>query len=102
MKKGRRLSAPEILQALSEVKADVRKRYKADIRGIFGSYVRGVQKEGSDVDVLVNFDEGANLLDLTGLSLFLEDRLGCPVDVVPESAIREEIKDGILREAAYL
>jgi len=51
---------------------------------------------------LVEFDEGANLLDLTGLSLFLEEELNCRVDVVPESAIRKEIKESILKEAAYL
>jgi len=59
-------------------------------------------EKGADLDVLVEFDEGANLLDLTGLSLFLEEELNCRVDVVPESAIRKEIKESILKEAAYL
>ncbi|MGQ3686051.1 MAG: nucleotidyltransferase family protein [Candidatus Loosdrechtia sp.] len=92
----------EILRILSDLKIEIRQRYKCEVKGIFGSYVRGEQKNGSDIDVLVEFDEGANLLDLTGISLFLEEKLNCHVDVVPESAIRKEIKDSILKEAAYL
>ncbi len=95
-------SASEILNILKGLKSEVKLRYKAEIRGIFGSYVKGGQKAGSDIDVLVEFDEGANLLDLTGLSLFLEEKLNCHIDVVPESAIRQEIKESILKEAAYL
>ena len=97
-----KMSASEILHILNGLKQEVRQRYKAKIKGIFGSYVRDEEKKESDIDVLVEFDEGANLLDLTGLSLFLEEKLNCRVDVVPESAIRKEIKDSILNEAAYL
>lgn len=95
-------SAKEILSILKSLKPEIRQRYKAEVKGIFGSYVRGEQKAGSDIDVLVEFDEGANLLDLTGLSIFLEEKLHCRVDVVPEDAIRKELKPAILREAAYL
>ena len=95
-------SANEILSILKSLKDEIRQIYKAEVKGIFGSYVRGEQKEGSDLDVLVEFDEGANLLDLTGLSMFLEERLHCRVDIVPEDAIRKELKPAILREAAYL
>jgi hypothetical protein len=92
----------DILRDLAELKTEVKQRYKAEIKGIFGSYVRGEGKEGSDIDVLVEFDEGANLIDFVGLSLFLEEKLKLHVDVVPESAIRKEIKADILKEAAYL
>ena len=95
-------SATEILSVLKALKSEIRQRYKAEVKGIFGSYVRGEQKSRSDIDVLVEFNEGANLLDLTGLSIFLEEKLHCRVDVVPESAIRSELKDSILREAAYI
>ena len=92
----------EIKAVLKEHREEVRQKYKARIKGIFGSYVRGDQKAGSDIDVLVEFDEGANLLDFTGLSLFLEEKLKCRVDVVPEDAIRKELRPAILREAAYI
>lgn len=92
----------EILEVLSKLKPEIRKRYRAEIKGIFGSYVKGENQSGSDVDVLVEFDEGANLLNLTGLSLYLEEILHCPVDVVPESAIRAELRDEILKETIYI
>jgi predicted nucleotidyltransferase len=58
-------SAKEILSILKSLKAEIRQIYKAEVKGIFGSYVRGEQKEGSDIDVLVELDEAP--LDLTGL-----------------------------------
>jgi uncharacterized protein len=87
-----------IAEMLIGLKAEAKQRFRAEIRGIFGSYVRGEQKEGSDLDVLVEFDVGANLLHLVGLADFLEEKLNLRVDVVPESALRKEIKDSILRE----
>ncbi|MBF0566080.1 MAG: nucleotidyltransferase family protein [Nitrospirae bacterium] len=92
------LSLDDILIKLRELKADAKRKYKAEIRGVFGSFVRGEQTMDSDLDVLVEYDDGANLLDHVGLSLFLEEQLGFSVDVVPESAIREEIREDILRE----
>ncbi len=92
------ISKDEILKTLGSLKAEVRQRFKAEIKGIFGSYVREEQKKSSDLDVLVEFDKGANLLDLVGLGLFLEENLNMKVDVVSESDLREEIKDIILKE----
>jgi uncharacterized protein len=92
----------EIIKILKQLKVEVKQKYRSEIKGVFGSYVRGDEKVGSDIDVLVEFEDGANLLDLVGLSLFLEEKLKCNVDVVPESSIRVEIKSKILREAIYL
>ena len=92
----------EIINLLHQLKDEIRKEYKAEIKGIFGSFVRGEEKPGSDLDVLVEFDKGANLLHLTGLSIFLEQKLGIPVDIVPVDAVREEIKEHVLKEAVYL
>ena len=92
-------SLPEILAALRELKEEAGRKYKAELKGIFGSYARGEENPGSDLDVLVEFTEGANLLDLVGLSLFLEEKLHCSVDVVPQSALRKELKSDILKEA---
>jgi len=60
--------------------------------------VRGEQNKESDIDVLVDFQEDADLLDLVGLGLFLEERLGRKVDVVPRKALRKEIRDAVLHE----
>ena len=70
--------------------------------GIFGSFVRGESGPKSDIDVLVEFKEGANLLHLSGLSLFLEDKIHIPVDIVPIDTIKKDLKEDILREAIYI
>jgi predicted nucleotidyltransferase len=102
MRKKDNLSLSEISEILNSLKLEAGTRFKAEIKGVFGSYVRGEQKEGSDLDVLVEFQEGANLLHFVGLSDFLEEKLHLKVDVVPESSLRKEIKESVLREKVAL
>lgn len=92
----------EIIKILKEVNDLVRQRYKADIKGIFGSFARGEESDKSDIDILVEFGEGANLLHFVGLSLFLEEKLSQCVDIIPIDVIRKEIREPILNEAVYL
>ncbi len=92
----------EIRRKREELREIIKERYKAELIGIFGSYVHGEQKEGSDLDVLVRFYRGATLFELVGLSIFLEEELGVKVDVVPYDAVREEIRERVLKEAVYL
>ena len=84
------------------MQGEVEQKYRARLRGIFGSYVKGEEREQSDVDILVEFQEGANLLHLVSLSLFLEEKLRVPVDLVPIDTLRKEIRDDVLREAVFL
>lgn len=77
---------------------EIKKEYKAEVIGLFGSYTRGEQKEGSDIDILVRFSEGATLLDFVGLANFLEEKLKIKVDIVSERAVRPELKEQILSE----
>lgn len=88
----------EIKVILKKYRDEIRREFKAEIIGVFGSYVRGEEKPESDVDVLVRFKEGATLFDLVGLAEFLEERIGIKVDVVSERALRPELKEQILRE----
>jgi predicted nucleotidyltransferase len=92
----------EIKKNLCILKNEIKKQYKADIIGIFGSYVRNKQRKKSDLDILVKFYEGATLFEFVGLAIFLEEKLGIKVDIVPYDAIRNEIKDKILKETVYL
>jgi len=70
--------------------------------GIFGSYVRGEQRDRSDVDVLVEFDEPVSLLGVVKLENYLSDLLHIKVDLVPKKDIRQELREGILKETIYL
>jgi predicted nucleotidyltransferase len=87
----------EIVNTIKSLHSHLTK-YKVREIGVFGSVVRGEQNKESDIDVLVDFQEDADLLDLVGLGLFLEERLGRKVDVVPRKALRKEIRDAVLHE----
>lgn len=88
----------EIKTTIAKHKKDLCKKYKVKEIEIFGSYVRNEQKKESDIDLLVDFEEDADLLDLTGLALFLEEKLNGKVDVIPKRALRKEIRKEILKE----
>jgi len=96
------LKSKEILAILSSSKDEVRKRFKAEIKGIFGSYARGEQKKESDLDIIVKFYKGATLFDLVGLADYLEEKLKVKVDIVPDDTIREEIKKEVLKETVFI
>jgi len=96
------MAAEKILTTIGSLKDQAMKDYKAEIKGIFGSYVRGDQTNDSDIDVLVEFQHGADLFDFVGLSQFLEEHLSCKVDVVTLNSLREELKPYVLREVVYL
>jgi hypothetical protein len=92
----------EIQSVLSKHKEGLMKQYRIKEIGIFGSYVRGEQKRGSDIDILVEFDEIPDIFQLIDLEDDLRELLKKKVDLVRKGAIRPELKDGILNEVVYL
>jgi uncharacterized protein len=92
------MSIDNILAKLRELKPYALARYKAKEIGLFGSYVRGEQNADSDIDVLVDFDDGADLFDLMGLSVYLEEIFHQKVDVVSKHALRKELRESVLQE----
>ncbi|RKU07987.1 nucleotidyltransferase [Candidatus Poribacteria bacterium] len=92
----------ELKKNIIEKRDEIRKQYKAEIVAVFGSYARGDFHADSDLDLLVDMDPGASLFDLVGLQHFLEDRLGCKVDVGTRNSLREELRESVFREAIYL
>lgn len=96
---GKKKSLEKIIDLISSMKEAIKIKYRAEIVGIFGSFVRGEEKETSDIDVLVEFEKEADLFDFVGLSIYLEEKLGRKVDIIPRDAVRTELKDIILREA---
>lgn len=66
---------------------------------LFGSVARGEAHEGSDVDLLVEFEGKFSYFDLGRVELKLTEWLGHPVDLVPRILVRPEIKGQIEREA---
>jgi len=70
--------------------------------GIFGSYARGEARDDSDVDLIVEFDEGRKNYDnFIELCFFLEDLLGLSVDLLTPESISPFIKRYIEEEVHY-
>jgi predicted nucleotidyltransferase len=69
---------------------------------VFGSVARGEAGENSDIDLLVELEEGRSLLDQAGLVLDLEELLGRKVDVVTEQGLYWLLRRRILKEARPL
>ncbi|MDZ7336977.1 MAG: nucleotidyltransferase family protein [candidate division KSB1 bacterium] len=93
------MTAESVRQTLRELKPYLTRRYKVRELALFGSLVRGEQSSSSDVDVLADFEESADLFDLIGLALYLEGVFQRRVDVVPKRALRAELRETVLREA---
>ena len=72
------------------------KKNKVVRAGVFGSYARGEEKKNSDVDILVEFD--GSLLDLVGLEMEIEKRLGKKVDLLTYGGINHLLRERILNE----
>ena len=77
-------------------------RHGANNVRVFGSRARGQADRDSDVDFLVDLEEGRSLLDLGGLLMDLQDLLGRRVDVVTENGLHWYIRDRVLNEAVPL
>ena len=92
------MARQDILNTLQMLKPELKARYKVERIALFGSFVRGQEQQASDIDVLVDFADDASLLDLVGLGIFLEEKLGRHVDVVPRRSLREELREAVLKE----
>lgn len=65
---------------------------------LFGSFARGDKTEKSDVDLIVELEEGKTLLDFIGLKLDLEETIQTKVDLLTYNSIHPLLKDYILSE----
>ena len=93
-----RRSLEELRRILRQDMPYLRERYKVRSLGVFGSYVRGEQRPGSNLDVLVDFYEVPSLLTFVNLQNYLSDLLGVPVDLVMREALKPRIGERILKE----
>ncbi len=74
-------------------------RYKTVNPRVFGSIVHGNDKDGSDLDLLVDPLPGTTLFDLGGLQVELETLLGVPVDVLTPGDLPVKFRSQVLAEA---
>jgi hypothetical protein len=86
------------LQLLSQSKPELQTRFGVTRLALFGSTVRDEATPQSDVDILVAFEGPATSQRYFGVQFYLEDLLGCAVDLVTEKALRPELRPYIEEE----
>lgn len=89
----------QAIQSLKESKPLLSQRFGVNRLALFGSTARDTATDASDIDILVSFDGPATSSRYFGVQFYLEDLFGCPVDLVTEKAVRQELRSYIEREA---
>lgn len=83
------------------VLAAATRRHASNVR-VFGSVAHGAETDTSDIDLLVDLDESASLLDLLGLERELEVELGVKVEVGSAASLKPLLRDEVLTSAVAL
>ena len=94
-------SSSNIEHILRNLKPILLDKYEVERIGYFGSYARGEQKDDSDIDIIVEFRRplGWAFFDLQKL---LEKELQQKVDPVSSEALKEQLREEILRQTRYV
>jgi hypothetical protein len=95
------ITKEEILKTLAKDKPELQKRFKVSKMALFGSYSRGDQQAGSDVDILVEVDPSIGLEFVT-LAERIEKLLGVSVDLVSSRAVSSMAMKYIELELIYV
>jgi predicted nucleotidyltransferase len=95
-------SLAAVKHRLTEQKSLLKNKYRISRLGIFGSYIRGEQRSGSDVDVLIDYDKAPSLIELVEIENMLSDLLGLKVDLVTSKGLKPQLRQHILNEVVYL
>lgn len=96
------MNRDDVLAQLAKSKPVLSAKFGVTRLALFGSTARNAARSDSDVDVLVDFEGAANSARYFGVQFYLEDLLGCPVDLVTEKALRKELRPYIEKEAVYV
>lgn len=95
----KKINSDEIIRILKENK-NVLTKYGVKKIGLFGSFARGEQKDNSDIDFLVEF-ENPNFDDFMDLSFFLEDLFSRKVELITNGSLSPYIEQYIEKEVKW-
>ena len=96
------MTKKEVVERIQKTKAQIRALGVRKI-GLFGSFTKNKQTTSSDVDLLVEFEEGQKTFDhFMELAFLLEETLQIPVDLVTRESLSPYIGPLILDEVEYV
>ena len=92
----------ETLQRLSAHREELHQQFGVTSLVLFGSTARDTVSAASDVDLLVEFDRPTGLFGLLRLQFYLEELLGCSVDVGTFEGLKPRIRDRVMVESIHV
>jgi len=98
MGNGKMLSKQAVLDNLSEHREQLQ-QFSVKMLFLFGSVARDMAHPDSDVDLLVEFECPVGLFTFLGLKHYLEEILGCSVDLGTPNSLKPALKKKVLKEA---
>lgn len=93
------ITADTIINTLNTDKQILKNLHLARI-GLFGSVARGTQNENSDLDFLIEFEEGYK--NFMKISIYLEEHFGENFDMITKESVRPFIYNAILKDINYV
>lgn len=95
------ISQNELLSRLKELKPVLLSDYSVKKIGIFGSFSNNTANADSDIDIFVELEKPIGWKFLS-LEIYLEKILGRRIDLVTKNALKDQIKDDILKQIKYV
>jgi len=95
------ITKDEILSKLTELKPFLYKDYAVKKIGLFGSYADNSHTEKSDIDILIELEKPIGWKFFT-LELYLENIFNKKIDLVTKNALKEQIKEDILKQVQFI
>ena len=90
------------IRVLEKCKGVLRRKFGITSMGVFGSYARGEQQEGSDLDILADFDSAPGLIRLIQAENYISARLGVKADLAYAPGLKPRFKKTIVSEAVFV
>jgi uncharacterized protein len=95
------ITKSEILNKLKELKPLLKHDYFVKEIGLFGSFLDNTYTEKSDIDILVELEKPIGW-KFFSLEIYLENTFGRKIDLVTKNALKEQIRESILRQVNYV
>jgi uncharacterized protein len=94
----------QIIAFLKTNKHYLRSKYHISKLGLIGSFARDEEHEGSDIDLLIEFEAGtSNIYDIKyDLREYLKSHFNKEIDLCREKYIKPQYKEYILKDIIYV